>query len=82
MPIRSAPSFDRPAREAAAAVLHISAEEIFVEVDDVNLSSDGRRSILVRWQDSMRVPEKWGAVRAAVHRVLPESHRDYHVTIA
>lgn len=82
MPIRSAPSFDQPAREAAASVLHIPAELIFVEVDEVNLSGDGKPSILIRWRDSMRVPEKWGAVRAAVYRVLPESYRDYHLSIA
>jgi len=72
---------ERLAGAAAARIYGCSPDEIFVELDEANLTKDGKKSIIVNWQQSMTVGvAEWRAVAAAVREVLPAEYRDYHVT--
>lgn len=77
-----APNFDKPAREAAARVFQTDPKRIFVEVDKVNVGSDGVPIVIVNWQESMTVSrDTRAAVKEAVKAVLPENCRHYHVAV-
>ena len=77
-----APNFDKPAREAAARAFGTDPARIFIELDKVNVGSDGIPVVVVNWQESMTVSrETRAAVKDAVRAVLPEHCRHYHVAV-
>ena len=77
-----APNFDKPAREAAARVFQTDPERVFIEVDKVNVGSDGIPVVIVNWQESMTVSgETRAAVKEAVRAVLPPNCNHYHVAV-
>ena len=81
MPIKRPPVFARKVREAAASIWGIHPESVHIELEERNLSSDGRPSVLINWSQSMKYPEKRQAVQDAVRMVLPDKYRNYLVVV-
>jgi hypothetical protein len=78
MPAIRPPSFAREAKEAAAAVLHIPAPQIYIELHE----HGAERVVLVTWRTSMTDKDKWDAVRFAVLSVLPTQYKHYVISMA
>lgn len=57
-------------------------EQIVVELEELHLTKDGRRSVVVNWAHSLRcTPEARTAARQAIIDALPAAYRGYHVQL-
>jgi hypothetical protein len=81
MRFKRSPAFARKSREVAAKIWGIHQDSVHIELEELNLSSDGRPSVLINWSQSMKYPEKRHAVQEAVRMALPEKYKDYIVTV-